>query len=59
MGVAPPLAGRSPTYMLRQMVGFRTGARSGPAAQPMREEMSGLTLRDMIAAAAYAGSLEP
>jgi cytochrome c553 len=59
MGVAPPLAGRSPTYMLRQMIGFRTGARSGPAAQPMRDEMAGLTLDDMIAAAAYAGSLEP
>jgi cytochrome c553 len=59
MGAAPPIAGRSPTYMLRQMVGFRTGARSGPAAQPMRDEMAGLTLHDMIAAAAYAGSLEP
>lgn len=59
MGVAPPIAGRSPTYMLRQLIGFRTGARSGPAAQPMRAEMAGLTLDDMIAAAAYAGSLEP
>jgi cytochrome c553 len=59
MGVAPPLAGRSPTYVLRQLVGFRTGARSGPAAQPMREETAALTLDDMIAAAAYAGSLEP
>jgi cytochrome c553 len=59
MGVAPPIAGRSPTYMLRQLIGFRTGARAGPAAQPMREETAGLTLDDMIAAAAYAGSLEP
>jgi cytochrome c553 len=59
LGVAPPLAGRSPTYMLRQLLGFRTGARSGPAAQPMRDEVAGLTLDDMIAAVAFAGSLEP
>jgi cytochrome c553 len=56
---APPLAGRSPTYMMRQLVGLRTGARNGANAALMREEAAALTLEDMIAAAAYAGSLEP
>ena len=28
-GLVPPIAGRSPTYILRQLIGFRTGARAG------------------------------
>ncbi|MBB6189533.1 cytochrome C [Rhodanobacter sp. MP7CTX1] len=60
-GVAniPPLAGRSPTYITRQLVQFALGNRRGEAAAPMQQEVLHLTLRDMIAAAAYAASLEP
>jgi len=59
VGLVPPIAGRSPSYILRQLVAFRTGARSTPASAPMREFASGLSLEDMVAAAAYAGSRRP
>jgi cytochrome c553 len=56
---APPLAGRSPSYILRQLLAFKTGTRASPAAAPMRQVAEALTLDDMIAAAAYAGSRPP
>jgi cytochrome c553 len=59
MGGEPPLAGRSPSYMLRQLIAFRTGARDTPAGAPMREVAATLTIEDMVAAAAYAGSRAP
>jgi cytochrome c553 len=58
-GVFPPLAGRSPSYMLRQLLAFRTGTRASPAAVPMQAAVANLTVGDMIAVAAYAASLEP
>ncbi|HKH94092.1 MAG TPA: hypothetical protein VKA54_19960 [Gemmatimonadaceae bacterium] len=57
--LVPPLAGRSPSYMLRQLIAFRTGARDTPAAVPMREVAATMTIDDMVAAAAYAGSRAP
>jgi cytochrome c553 len=59
VGLVPPLAGRSPTYLLRQLLALQTGARSTPAAAPMRSVAETLTLDDMIGAAAYAGSRNP
>lgn len=59
IGTIPPLAGRSPTYIVRQLILFQIGRRSNAAVQPMRQEASQLTLRDMIAVAAYAASLKP
>jgi cytochrome c553 len=32
----PPLAGRFPGYLFRQLYGFQTGARGGDCAQAMR-----------------------
>lgn len=60
-GVAniPPLAGRSPTYITRQLVQLALGNRQGVANQPMQHEVSRLSLRDMISVAAYAASLKP
>lgn len=57
--LVPPIAGRSPSYLLRQLVAFRTGARDAPTSAPMREVAARLTLEDMVAAAAYAGSRAP
>lgn len=57
--IAPPLAGRSPTYLFRQLYGFHTGARAGTSALPMRDVTARLTQADMIALAAYAASLKP
>jgi len=61
-GVAPtvpPLAGRSPSYLLRQLLAFKTGTRSSTIGAPMRAVAATLSLDDMIAAAAYAGTLSP
>jgi len=56
---APAIAGRSPTYIMRQLYDFSHGTRAGTAAAPMRAVAEQLSLDDMIAAAAYIGSLEP
>lgn len=57
--IAPPLAGRWPTYLARQLIAFKTGLRTGGRNALMQNEASKLSLRDVIAAAAYAGSLKP
>jgi cytochrome c553 len=59
MGIIPPLAGRSPTYIARELILFRLGQRSNPEAAPMQLEAAQLTVNDMIAVAAYAGSRKP
>jgi cytochrome c553 len=56
-GLAPPIAGRSPTYLLRQLVALQTGARAGAASALMKTLVASLSLEDMVAAAAYAASL--
>jgi cytochrome c553 len=57
--VGPPLAGRSPSFLFRQLFAFQTGARADDAAGPMRQITAGLGQGDMIALAAYAASLRP
>ncbi len=59
VGLVPPIAGRSPTYLLRQLVAFRTGARNARAGAPMASVVAGLTLDEMIAVAAYAATQQP
>ena len=59
IGAVPPLAGRSPTYLFRQLYGFKSGHRAGVASVPMQAPASALGIDDMIAVAAYAGSLRP
>lgn len=59
VGAVPPIAGRAPSYVLRQLLAFRAGTRSSAAAAPMRDVAAGLTLDDMIAASAYVGTLRP
>ena len=59
VGLIPRIAGRSPTYLLRQLLAFKSGARSGTTGQPMLPVISHLGVKDMIAVAAYAASLEP
>ncbi len=59
VGPVPPIAGRSPQYLLRQLISFRTGARADSASTPMLAVVRGMTLQHMVAAAAYVGSLEP
>jgi cytochrome c553 len=55
----PPIAGRSPTYQLRQMLAFRNGTRANEAAAQMNPVVEKLTLNEMIDIVAYLGSLSP
>lgn len=59
LGVIPPIAGRSPGYLVRQLLAFKTGARATTASAPMQVVASALSLDDMIAVAAYAATLKP
>lgn len=58
-GLGPPLAGRYPAYLFRQLLAFSRGARSGADAAQMILVAKAMTPRQMIGAAAYAASLEP
>jgi cytochrome c553 len=59
VGPIPPIAGRSPTYIIRQLLAFQTGARSGATGLPMRAVVKDVTISSMIDVAAYAASLRP
>jgi cytochrome c553 len=55
--LAPPLAGRSPSYVMRQLLAFQSGARSAPAGKPMQAVAAPLRIADMIDLAAYTASV--
>jgi cytochrome c553 len=57
-GDIPHIAGRSPSYILRQLYDIQKGNRTGAVA-PMQQVVSGLKLNDMIAIAAYVASRDP
>ena len=61
LGVAdvPPIAGRSPSYIARQIWDMQQGTRNGPSAQLMKLVVANLTPDDLIAIAAYVSSLKP
>jgi cytochrome c553 len=59
LGKVPALAGRSPSYIVRQLYDIQSGARSGAAVQKMKPAIAKLTVDDMAAIAAYAASLQP
>jgi cytochrome c553 len=59
LGPVPPLAGRSPSYTVRQMFDLQQGVRKGPWSALMKAAVERLTVDDMIAIAAYTASREP
>jgi cytochrome c553 len=58
-GNFPPLAGRSPSYLARQLYDIQQYTRNGPGTQLMRPVVQNLTQEDMLAITAYLASLEP
>jgi cytochrome c553 len=56
LGNVPPLAGRSPTYLVRQLYDMQTGKRAGIGAQLMKAAVANLNNDDMVAIAAYVAS---
>ena len=59
LGPVPPLAGRSPSYLTRQMYDMQDGMRKGSWTELMKPVVEHLTNEDMLDIAAYAASLNP
>ena len=56
-GDVPGIAGRSPSYLVRQLYDLKHGARAGPGSEQMKAVVEQLTTDDMLVLAAYAASL--
>ncbi len=59
LGEVPGIAGRPPIYVVRQLNDMQEGNRTGSLAELMKAVVARLTVEDMVAIAAYLGSLEP
>jgi cytochrome c553 len=59
LGGVPPLAGRPPTYLVRQLWNFQSGERRGSMSAPMQAISARLRVDDMLAMASYLASLPP
>jgi cytochrome c553 len=59
VGPIPALAGRSPSYTVRQLFDMKTGTRRGPWSEVMKPIVNNLSTQDMMALAAYAASVAP
>ena len=59
LGNVPFLAGRSPSYLVRQLYDIKNGSRKGPWSPLMKEAVANLTIEDMVNIAAYVSSRMP
>lgn len=59
LGPVPPLAGRSPSYAMRQLFDMKEGTRRGPWAELMKPMLNRMSVQEMMAVSAFAGSLAP
>src|SRR5713101_146059 len=59
LGEVPGIAGRPPIYVVRQLNDMQNGNRTGSWAELMKAVVAKLGIEDMVAIAAYLGSLEP
>ena len=57
IGPVPALAGRSPSYTMRQLFDMKTGARHGPWAELMKSIVNSMSVQDMTAVSAFAASM--
>lgn len=56
LGPVPPLAGRSPSYIARQLYDIQQGARHGLWSPLMQKAVANLTSEDIVAIGAYIAS---
>ncbi len=56
IGPVPPLAGRSPSYTMRQLFDMKNGSRRGPWAELMQPIVSRMSVQEMAAVSAFAAS---
>jgi cytochrome c553 len=59
LGPVPRLAGRSPSYLFRQMYDIQHGARKGPWSELMKAPVAHLSEDDLVSIAAYLASRNP
>ena len=59
LGGLPSIAGRSPSYVVRQLYDIQNGARAGTATQLMKTTVANLNIDDMLSIAAYLASRTP
>jgi cytochrome c553 len=59
LGPLPSIAGRSPSYMFRQLYDFQHGARTGAWSPLMAQVMTNLDEQDLLAIVAYLASRDP
>jgi cytochrome c553 len=59
LGGVPSIAGRSPSYVVRQFYDIKKGTRAGTATQLMKATVTNLTVEDMLSIAAYLASQTP
>ena len=59
VGDVPPIAGRSPSYLVRQLFDIKQGTRRGPGIELMKTVVAKLTADDMTAIAAYVAAKYP
>ena len=59
LGPVPPLAGRSPSYVARQLYDMQHGNRNGLWTPLMAGPLARLGPEDLLTAAAYLASLDP
>ena len=59
VGDIPPIAGRSPSNLVRQLYNIKLGARVGPGVAPMQAVVKRLDDEDIVNIAAYLASRQP
>ena len=59
LGPVPGIAGRSPSYIVRQLYDMQVGTRKGVWSSLMKPVVDKLTAEDLVAIAAYTSSLKP
>jgi cytochrome c553 len=59
LDLIPGIAGRSPSYVVRQLYDFKSGARAGAGSDLMKPTVEELAPQDMVSLAAYLASLTP
>lgn len=59
LGPVPGIAGRSPSYLVRQLYDMQMGTRKGVWVAQMKQVVEKLTAEDLVAIGAYTASLVP
>jgi len=59
LGAVPGIAGRSPSYIVRQLIDIQRGKRASAAGLPMKGVVANLNQDDIVSVASYLASLAP